>query len=109
VVRSSRYIPAEVKRAVWARDRGRCAFVSQAGHRCSETGELEFHHVNPHGDGGLPTTKNIELRCRGHNQYEADQYYGPWSATVIEDASVLYFDSEIDDDRTRPGPNSAVA
>ena len=30
-----RYVPAEVKRAVWKRDAGRCTFVSDSGHRCS--------------------------------------------------------------------------
>ncbi len=41
----SRHIPAEVKRAVWLRDGGRCAFV-------------------------------IQLRCRAHNGYEAERYFG---------------------------------
>ncbi|MGH2403021.1 MAG: hypothetical protein ACRDGN_01030 [bacterium] len=33
---SSRHIPAAVRRAVWARDGGRCAFVSNDGRRCAE-------------------------------------------------------------------------
>jgi hypothetical protein len=73
----SRYIPARVKRAVWARDGGRCQFVARGGRRCSERGFLEFHHVRPHAVGGAPTVENIELRCRAHNAYEADLYYGP--------------------------------
>ena len=43
----SRHIPAEVRRAVWRRDAGQCAFVSTAGRRCAERGFLEFHHVVP--------------------------------------------------------------
>jgi hypothetical protein len=43
----SRHIPAEVTRAVWLRDGGRCAFVSHEGRRCTERGFLEFHHVAP--------------------------------------------------------------
>ena len=43
---SSRNIPAAVRRAVWRRDDGRCAFVGAAG-RCCEAGFLEFHHVRP--------------------------------------------------------------
>jgi hypothetical protein len=39
--KSSRHIPADVRRAVWARDGGRCRFVGPAG-RCTETGLLEF-------------------------------------------------------------------
>ena len=66
----SRHIPASVKRDVWARDGGRCAFVGTQG-RCVETGFLEFHHVEPFADGGLSTSANLQLRCRGHNGYEA--------------------------------------
>jgi hypothetical protein len=39
---TTRHIPAAVKRAVWARDGGRCAFQGSEG-RCQETGSLEFH------------------------------------------------------------------
>jgi hypothetical protein len=73
----SRHIPAEVKRAVWARDGGRCAFVGENGHRCTARRFLQWHHVHPHGDGGPTTIQNIEMRCRRHNRYESDQYYGP--------------------------------
>jgi hypothetical protein len=37
----SRHVPARVRRAVWARDGGQCAFVSLNGHRCQERGFLE--------------------------------------------------------------------
>ncbi len=73
----SRHIPAEVKRAVWLRDRGRCAFVSRSGRRCTEAGFLEFHHVVPHASGGESTAENIQLRCRAHKGYEAALYFGP--------------------------------
>lgn len=72
----SRHIPAAVKRAVWARDGGRCAFISKGGRRCHERGFLEFHHVVPHARGGEPTVDNVQLRCRAHNGYESEQYYG---------------------------------
>ena len=70
-----RHIPAVVKRAVWQRDEGCCAFVGQAG-RCSETAFLEFHHVEPYAAGGAATVDNIQLRCRAHNQYEARVFLG---------------------------------
>jgi hypothetical protein len=73
----SRHIPAEVKREVWLRDLGRCAFVGTGGRRCGERGFVEFHHVEPHAAGGEPTVGNIELRCRRHNDYEARTYFGP--------------------------------
>jgi len=73
---SSRHIPAAVKRTVWARDAGRCAFVARNGHRCEARGFIEFHHVHPYAVGGPPTIGNIELRCQAHNAYEADLFYG---------------------------------
>jgi hypothetical protein len=66
----SRRIPAGVRRAVWARDRGRCAFVGGDG-RCAETGFLEFHHLVPFAAGGPADAENLQLRCRAHNAYEA--------------------------------------
>lgn len=74
---SSRGIPASVRRAVTERDGGSCAFIGRQGRRCGETAFLEFHHVDPHSLGGPPTVENIQLRCRAHNQYEADQVFGP--------------------------------
>ncbi|PYQ21546.1 MAG: hypothetical protein DMF79_07915 [Acidobacteria bacterium] len=73
---SSRHIPAEVRRAVWLRDGGRCGFVGKGGRRCAERSFLEFHHVQPYAVGGQATVDNIALRCRAHNAYEADLFYG---------------------------------
>jgi hypothetical protein len=55
----SRHIPAAVRRAVWARDGGQCAFVGRQG-RCTERGFLEFHHVLPFADGGTAVVENIQ-------------------------------------------------
>lgn len=71
----SRHIPAAVRRAVWARDGGRCVFRGPGG-SCGEPAFVEFHHVRPFAAGGDATTDNIELRCRAHNQYEADLFFG---------------------------------
>ena len=71
----SRRIPAAVKRDVWKRDDGRCAFVGRQG-RCAERHRLEFHHIEPYAAGGKSTVTNIELRCRAHNAYEAERYFG---------------------------------
>jgi hypothetical protein len=70
----ARHVPAAVRRAVWARDGGQCAFVGTSG-RCTETGFLEFHHVVPFAAGGVTTTENLQLRCRSHNAYEAGCYF----------------------------------
>ena len=69
----SRHVPAAVKRKVWKRDGAQCAFVGTQG-RCTERGFLEFHHVEPHAVGGQAVVQNVELRCRAHNVYEAEQY-----------------------------------
>jgi hypothetical protein len=73
-VPGSRYIPAAVRRAVWRRDGGRCAFVG-AEARCVERSFLEFHHIRPHAAGGAPIVENLELRCRAHNLHEAEHYF----------------------------------
>lgn len=77
----SRRIPAAVRRAVWERDGGRCAYRGAEG-ACGETGFLEFHHVLPYATGGSTTVENLQLRCRAHNQYEASVHFGQNSAPV---------------------------
>ena len=70
----SRHVPADVRRAVWKRDGGRCRFEGSSG-RCAETGLLEFHDIIPYADGGSTTAGNLELRCAAHNRYEAEQWF----------------------------------
>jgi hypothetical protein len=72
----SRYIPRAVRRAVWYRDGGQCAFVSVSGQRCLEHEFLELHHIQPYALKGPATAANIALRCRLHNAYEADVVFG---------------------------------
>jgi hypothetical protein len=67
---------AAVKRAVWVRDLGRCAFVGTSGHRCGERRSVEFHHVDPYALGGEASVDGIQLRCRRHNDYEGRLYFG---------------------------------
>jgi hypothetical protein len=88
----SRDIPAHVQRAVWQRDEGQCAFEGQRA-RCGERAFLEFHHVRPWIAGGPPTAENIALRCRAHNAYEADVYFGPIRA-AMEDPDADAFRNE---------------
>jgi hypothetical protein len=71
-----RYIPAHVRRAVWERDQGRCTFVSASGHRCDARRFLEFDHIQPIARGGAATVEGLRLRCRAHNQYEAERAFG---------------------------------
>jgi hypothetical protein len=78
----SRDIPADVQRKVWTRDGGQCAFVAKNGRRCTERSYLEFHHRQPFSAGGPATAENISLRCREHNEYEAELVFGPFAPRV---------------------------
>ncbi len=71
-----RYVPAAVRREVWSRDGGRCTFVGDAGHRCESRRALEFDHVTPVARGGEASAANLRLRCRAHNQLEAERTFG---------------------------------
>jgi hypothetical protein len=71
-----RHVPAHVKRAVWMRDEGRCTFVAESGHRCEARWFLEFDHIDPVARGGEATADRMRLRCRAHNQYEAERTFG---------------------------------
>jgi 5-methylcytosine-specific restriction endonuclease McrA len=71
-----RHVPAQERRTVWERDGGRCTGVSETGRRCEERRFLEFDHVIPVARGGRSTADNLRLRCREHNQYEAERIFG---------------------------------
>jgi 5-methylcytosine-specific restriction endonuclease McrA len=71
-----RGIPAAVRREVWARDGGRCTFKGAAGRQCEADRGLEFDHVRPVARGGDSTAANLRLRCRAHNQLEAERAFG---------------------------------
>jgi HNH endonuclease len=81
----TRDVPRQVQRAVCQRDGGQCGFVSRDGHRCTERTFLEFHHIVPYAKGGLATVENISLRCRRHNQYEAELVFGARSRPVARE------------------------
>jgi hypothetical protein len=85
----SRTIHAHVRRAVWTRDGGRCAFVGRKG-RCSERSFLEYHHIQPHAHGGEATEENIALRCRAHNAYESELIFGPFDADSVRETAPAY-------------------
>jgi len=73
---SSRRVPMHIKHAVWERDRRQCTFVSTSGIRCGARRFLEFDHIQPVARGGKPTADGLRLRCRAHNQYEAERIFG---------------------------------
>jgi hypothetical protein len=72
----NRGIPANVRREVFERDEGGCTFVDARGRRCGSKWQVEFHHRIAYACGGTHAPENITLRCRAHNQYEAELVYG---------------------------------
>jgi hypothetical protein len=74
--KTSRYIPAAIRRAVHVRDGGRCRYVDDEGRRCPERHRLEFHHRHPYGLGGDRSVGNLCLLCPAHNRYLAEKDYG---------------------------------
>lgn len=100
----TRHVPSEVRREVWQRDDGQCAFVGTTG-RCTERGFLELHHVIPFAEGGQATVDNIQIRCRAHNQHEAELWF---AVDVVRERPPVYGDSvrtelPLTDDQRRKG------
>jgi hypothetical protein len=85
----SRDIPAHVRRVVWKRDEGQCAFAGNIG-RCTERRFLEWHHIRPFGHQGAATVDNISLRCRAHNVYESDLVFGRFDPSIVREAAGIY-------------------
>jgi 5-methylcytosine-specific restriction endonuclease McrA len=79
-----RYIPASVRREVWRRDQGRCAFRGQDGRTCGSGDGVEFHHAQPYAVGGQATARNIEMRCRAHNGFEWTQHLDLETLALVE-------------------------
>ena len=76
---SPRHIPAEVKRAVWARDGKCCRWPLESGGVCGSTTRLELDHIVPLARGGTSTVSNLRILCAFHNQLAAKQVFGePW-------------------------------
>ena len=73
---AARTIPAHVRREVRERDGGPCTFVSKSGRPCGSRELLQFDHIEPVAHGGKSTAANLRLRCRAHNQLEAERAFG---------------------------------
>jgi 5-methylcytosine-specific restriction endonuclease McrA len=73
----TRYIPVEVKKEVWRRDEGRCAYRYENGDRCTSTYALEIDHILPFSQGGRSDkVEELRLACFLHNQMEAERIFG---------------------------------
>jgi hypothetical protein len=62
-----RLIPAEVKKEVWVRDKGKCQL-------CGATDNLHFDHDIPYSKGGSSiTAENVRILCARHNIQKSDK------------------------------------
>lgn len=75
-VKRSRHIPLQVQDQVILRDDRRCTFVSPDGRRCNCRESLEFDHIIAFSLYGEHEVENIRIRCRAHNQLEAERVFG---------------------------------
>jgi hypothetical protein len=73
---SSSAIPLPIRRQVWERDGGGCAWTAPDGTRCSSRWKLELDHVWPRALGGASTVDNLRISCRAHNVLHAEQVLG---------------------------------
>jgi 5-methylcytosine-specific restriction endonuclease McrA len=69
-------IPAAIRRAVWARDSGRCSWPLDGGATCGSTHRLEFDHIVPWADWGGETEANLRVTCAAHNRLAARRAFG---------------------------------
>jgi hypothetical protein len=80
------HVPAAVKRAVWARDEGKCQWHLDSGGICGSTLRLEIDHIRPLARGGQSTVANCRLACAFHNQLAARRVYGDdWMDRFAQD------------------------
>ena len=62
-----RLIPADVKKEVWVRDKGKCQL-------CGATDNLHFDHDIPFSKGGSSiTAENVRILCARHNIQKSDK------------------------------------
>lgn len=70
--KSTRSIPAALRRAVMKRDEGRCTFEDpRTKRRCNSRFQIQIDHVYPRALGGENTEENLRCLCRAHNLHAA--------------------------------------
>jgi 5-methylcytosine-specific restriction endonuclease McrA len=86
---SKRHIPAAVRREVFEREGGSCAYVGDEGRRCGSTVRLEYQHIVPFACGGPSSAKNLTLFCQPHNLLQAEKDFGEEHITSKRAVSAL--------------------
>lgn len=70
------HIPAELRRQVWARDRGCCQFRVPGGGICGSLWQCEVDHIIPVARSGATTLENLRVLCKAHNLQAAREVFG---------------------------------
>jgi hypothetical protein len=86
----SRYIPSEIRKAVWKVYKGQCGYrAPDTGQRCQTRHHLEIEHIKPYAKGGEHTLDNLMLLCRGHNQLMAKRHFG--TLQIVKDVPSIEY------------------
>ena len=68
--KETRTIPAQVRRAVWRRDRGQCR-------KCGSRAFIQIDHIVPWSLGGSSDLQNLQLLCGVHNRQKGSSSSPP--------------------------------
>ena len=75
----SSYVPKGIKREVWRRNQGQCAYQDpRTGRRCSATSYLQYDHIIPFAMGGPTIIENLRLLCANHNRLRGMDQFGKY-------------------------------
>ena len=69
----TRRIPNHILRDVNQRDKGRCVFVGETGHRCGQARFTEIHHIRPYSISGGHELENLATLCSVHRMPSSAQ------------------------------------
>jgi hypothetical protein len=72
-----RYVAADVRRAIWERDQGRCQWKLVDGGICGATRRVELDHIEPFAKGGRITKpEDGRVLCDFHQDVSARKEFG---------------------------------
>ena len=73
----ARYVPAAIRRAIWARDQAKCQWPTHDGSICGSTCRVELDHIEPFAKGGrILKPEDGRLLCKSHQDVFARRVYG---------------------------------
>lgn len=73
-----RYVPVELRRAVFERDDCKCQYRYEDGSICGSDWSLELDHIDPVALGGRTELSNLRVACSTHNKLLAQEAGLTW-------------------------------